>query len=329
MDSKVGEKVKGFLEKMQDNSGNTKVLWIIVQVALGVLLVYVIYLLALLAIRADKLGIDEKKDITKKRMVTIIDGYSDSSLHAGELGKINTTVEAKPDFVPIRPSVNLRGGSQFSYSLWLSLSSTDYVKDDIQNKCIFLKGDDQKYNFEILTNKITDKMGTEDRITFCPMLCFGAHEMEFFVYFNTLHNMKETFEVRKYDSENSATRHNLLNLYSKKWIMITIVFEDNIPINDFENGILVKFYINDLLYQTGRFASALRQNNGLLYLFPDGPIPNCRFADFVYYNYAVTEDEIKKKSDMGPSTKPSIPPNTGIVPSSWISDYNRLDIYNT
>jgi hypothetical protein len=321
---KLTEKMK---KGMSNQDGSSSMVWKIGQVVIGIVSVYAIYLLALLAVRADKLGIDKKLDLNKKQMVSIVDGFAESSEFSFEKGQFNTAIPAAHDYLPIRPSVNLRGGAQFSYSIWLNLGSTDYVRDKVQNKCIFMKGDSEKYSYRIKSD-----MGTRDvldNISMCPMMCFGANEMEFNVFFNTFHNIKETFEINKLDSDNSATRHNLMSLYSRKWVMVTIVFEDNIPINDFENGILVKFYLNDMLYHSGRFSSALRQNNGLLYMFPDGAVPNCRIADFVYYNYAITEVDIKKRVDRGPSAKPSVSVARDYISPSWLSDYNRLDIYNT
>jgi hypothetical protein len=315
------EKFTDMVENLNDS------LWFkLLQIVLGVLLVYVIYLVALVAVKADSLGINSKLDLNKKQKVAIIDGYAESSQFSYENGVFNTSVPSAFDYLPVRPSVNLRGGAQFTYSLWLNLGSSDYARD-IQNKCIFLKGDAQKYNYSVKTD--LGNLSTNERISFCPMMCFGANEMEFSIYFNTFHNLRETFDVRKLESTNSAIRHNLMNLYSKKWLLITVVFEDNAPINDFENGILVKFYINDVLYQSASYASALRQNNGQLHMFPDGPVSNCKISNFAYYNYAVTDAEIKKVADEGPSNKPTEAVTKSFISQSWLSDYNRLDIYNT
>lgn len=312
--------------------GKSKILWIAVQVVVGLVIAYAVYMLSLLAVNADKLGIDDKFDINKKSMVTIIDGYAESSQFTDYTGTFNTSVPNSAGYLPIRASVNLRGGSQFTYSLWLYNGTSNYADSGMINKAIFLKGDKKPYSFTVqdLTSVIkSPPKQTTERAVFCPMLCFGANEMEFTVYFNTFHNYKESFEIKNIDSQQSTTRNNLLNMYTKKWVMLTIVFEDNMPINEFENGILVKFYVNDMLYQTGRFSSALKQNNGSLYMFPDGPMSNCRVSNMVYFNYAATDNEIRRLADKGPSDKPTSAVTKSFISPAWISDYNRMDMYNS
>lgn len=312
--------MKNMLSQKRNSFSN-----IIIQIVAGVIIVYAIYLISLVAVKADKLGIDSKFDTNKKQKVVIIDGYADSSVYAGNFGTINTAVPTLYNYVPVRPSVNLKGGAQFTYSIWLYVRSSG---ENYANKCIFLKGDKRKYDYTLQDTKGQIK-NINDRIAFCPMFCFGNNPMEFKVYFNTIHKIKEMMEVRKLSADNTVFRRNLLNLFNDKWVMITITFEDNIPINDFENGLMVKFYVNDTLYQTNRYNSTLKQNNGSLYMFPDGTIDSCRLSNFVYYNYAASDKEIRDMANFGPSTKPVEMVTKSFISPMMLSDYNRLDIYNT
>lgn len=308
------------------DGGNINLVGIVVQMFLGLIILYVIYLLALLAIKADELYIDDKFNINKKGKVLILDGYADSSQFSMEQGFINTSAMQMTNYVPINPSVNLRGGAQFTYTMWLYLGTTS---EDTANKCIFLKGDKERYPYTIKNNKTGQMKEVNDRISFCPMLATGPNLMDFDMHFNTLTKIKESFEIRRLESSNSSLRHNLLSLFSDKWVMLTFTFEDNIPINDFENGIVVKFWVNDTLYQTGYFNGALKQNNGNLYLFPDGAIPTCRLCNFAYFNYCATLNEMQELYIKGPTNKPAVPITKSFISPSFISDYNRLDIYNT
>lgn len=311
------------LKSVQDVSSKNPKMFIIIQILLGILIGYLIYVLSLIAIRADRLVIDEKYDLNGKKSVQIIDGYAEtSSLHGKHF---NTQSTYLSNYLPIRPSVNLKGGAQFTYSLWLNVENPEEAK----NKCIFLKGDANKYDFKVIDNVVGYPKETKDRIVYCPMLSFGDEPMEFVVSFNTFNKMNEELKVTRITNDNSNMRQNLLSLFTGKWVLITIVFEDNIPINDFENGVVLKFYINDTLYHVGKFSGGLKQNNGDLYLFPnDYPVPNCKVSNFTYFNYALTPIEIRGIADRGPSTKLANPPTFSFISPSMMSDYNRLDIYN-
>ena len=112
---------------------------------------------------------------------------------------------------------------------------------------------------------------------------------------------------------------------------MTIVFEDNIPINDFENGILVRVYLNDTLYQIEKIASTLRQNRGDLELFPDGAIHNCKIANMKYYNYALSDAEIKNDTSSRPDIEKTASSTTKKNDQHQSFDTvakNHLDVYN-
>lgn len=322
--------MRKFISKFKSEDGSSTVFNKILQIVVGLLVLYIIYIVSLVALRSDKLGMDTALDMNKKQMVTILEGYAESSQISGLRGIFNTAVETAYDYVPIRPSVNLKGGAQFTYSLWMYAGGEDYVGSGYPGKTIFIKGDSTMYNFKVY-QPANSAVATPKRdvVSYCPMLVFGANRMEFTIRFNTLHNMDERFEIKRLATANSVMRHNVMSLFEKKWVMLTMSFEDNMPINDFENGILIKFYVNDVLYQTGRFKSALKQNSGNLYTFPNGTVTDCRISNFNYFNYAVTPDEVRRLAERGPSDKPLRSVTQSFLSPSWLSDYNRLDIYNT
>jgi len=300
---------------------------IVIQVVVGLVVTYFIYMIALKIMNVDKLIIDEKNDLAKKKHVRVIDGFIDAS---SRNVKYNTTMPMANNFLPIRPSVNIKGGAQFTYSFWMFKDANA----DCINKILFLKGDDRRYNFTIKDNlkpkvPIIEKMN--EHMVFCPMLKFGNDPSSFEIKFNTLARYDETMKIEKLTSNDSAYRNNLMATLENTWFMITISFEDNIPISDFENGIVVKFYVNDTLYKVGRFPSALKQNQGDLILFPNGNnlISNVKISNFNYYNYVLNESEIQALVQRGASTSSSVaynPPVSNKPPV--LSDYNKLDIYN-
>lgn len=305
----------------------------IIQFVIGLVITFLIYIIATIVVKADKLVIDEQKDIGKKKVVNITNGYVESAQPI----KINTVLDFAENYLPLRPSMNIRGGSQFTYQFWLFVDDTQAVA----NKTLFIKGDFNRYRYKITENKYNIKTRTMEpyntretisQITKCPMLSFkgGADPdtIEFNMEFNTLHNISELFQVTNIKSDNNIYRNNLMSIFAKQWFMVTIIFQDNMQINDFENGIIVRFYINDILYKQQVYNSALKTNDGDFTIFPD-VIPGCKISSFDYYNYAIDESLIEGHYKNGPSLKPSTTIG-GIKKSmiSYISDRNKLDIYN-
>lgn len=297
---------------------------IILQVVVGVIISYIVYVIAMFVMRNDILNMQSKYDANRKGAVDIVTGYADSSTIVNT--SFNTTNTNMSNYLPLTPSVNIKGGAQFSYSTWLFVGDTGSA----QNQTIFLRGDNSRYTYNITdnTNKFTKTVS--DRVVFCPMLAFGSKPMEFILTFNTLDNIKETMTITTKKSENTVYRKNFLSLFGDKWFAVTIVFEDNMPINDFENGLIVKFYVNDTLYQTGKYSSTLKQNTGDMCLLPDGTaIPKFKMGNFKYYNYALSDDEVKKFVAQGPPKQAALSTTKASTMPYYVSDYNKLDMYNT
>lgn len=302
-----------------------------IQFVLGLVAVYIIYLLATTAMKADKLIIDAEKDMSLKKTTYVTNGFVDSSSSI----RISTVVPFAPNYLPITPSMNIKGGSQFTYQFWLYVDDTSNIGD----KVIFMKGDTNKYSYTLQENKYDvstkqmvpyNKRFVTDRVAKCPLLAFntGGKGIEFKLQFNTLNNMNETFYITNMQSESSIYRNNLLSVFAKQWFLVTIVFQDNMPINDFETGLLVKFYLNDVMYQQKGYNTTLKQNDGDLVLFPDQDLAGCKVSTFTYYNYAVSDKDVKQISDKGPVLTPST--TNGAISKNvlYVSDANRLDLWN-
>ena len=303
-----------------------------VQIVAGLVIVYIIYVLAVSAMKSDKLVIDEQYDMALKRMVVITDGYIESTLLDN---KINTSVPFADTYLPIIPSINIKGGSQFTYSFWVNVGDIAEAK----GKTLFVKGDKEFRNYYLTEKKydvnsqsMVDKHSQiiNGRVAMCPAVSFGnsATEVGFVVKFNTLHNMNETLEVKSMKAANNIYRNNLLSLVSGQWFMITIVFQDNVPVGDFENGLSVKFYVNDVLYQQGQYSSALKQNHGDFIMFPDTSFKGTRMSGLTYYNYALGDADIRNLAGKGAVTTPSTLAGKVNASALYLSDMNRMDMYN-
>ena len=294
------------------------------QVVVGLLVVGIVYYVALKVMNSDSISSIDPTDMNVKRQVPIVDGYADSSQIS--YYTYNTVLPFATNSLPLNPSMNIKGGAQFTYSLWINVNGL--TNNSQANMPIFLRGDAKQYTYSV-TDTMTNITNTvTDYVAVCPMLSFGTNALDFVVRFNTANNIQEQLYIPNLRDENDLYRKNLLSLYSGKWFLITVVFEDNIPINDFENGLSVKFYINEQLYQSATYSSMLRQNQGDLFLFPSGPVAGCMISNMSYFNYALGTTEIQANYFSGPSSH-----STSLVAGSFISplmlsDKNRLDIYN-
>ena len=295
---------------------------IILQIIVGLLVVVFVYWISLKVLRSDSL-LSQSNDPNVKLVTEILNGFAQSSQVAKQ--SFNTMNTYASSYVTMRPSSNIKGGAQFTYSLWLNIADASKGKD----MAIFIRGDSTKYHYNAKNVTTNVTVAAVDTVAYCPMLEFGTNPMDFNVRFNTANNMNETLSIQGSNTGDNVYRKNMMGLLQGQWFMLTIVFEDNIPINDFENGTSVKFYVNNILYQSGTWASMLKQNNGNLFLFPDGSIDNCQISNFKYYNYAVGQPEVEANYNEGPSKVAS----TSLKQAAWqplvLSDYNTMDIYNT
>jgi hypothetical protein len=229
-----------------------------------------------------------------------MDGWMDSNnLHGRRFSTVN---HASASYIPMSRSYNRNGGAQFSYSFWLFMSG-EAAHSNVRNKDIFLRGDIREYKYErTRTEEGREKViERETDVIKCPRLRFGETFSDLVLEFNTHDNINQKIFMNSQENATDLSiRHNLMAMMQKKWVLLTLTFEDNVPINDFENGIVVRLFVNDLLYYTHRINSALRQNHGDLFLFPSGDVTGCRIANLAYYNYAIGFKQIKDTFKRGP-----------------------------
>jgi len=312
--------MKDMAFKMVDK---TSIVGIIVQMIIGILLTWLTFLIGKWVMMSD--DISKEQDIDGKLMqFDVMSGYADSS----QLSVVtyNTILPFAPNYIAIPFSSNIKGGSQFTYSFWANIN--DYNNTALLERPILLRGDKKKYPYTIKNLLNNDVLKVNDYVTMCPMICFGSEPMDFAIYFNTTNNIKETMYVKRIESNDSVFRKNIMTVLQKSWILLTFTFEDNIPINDFENGIRVQMFVNDLLYDTQVFNGMLKQNTGNLYFFPEATLPGVRLADIRYFNYAVDIEKVKSLYKIQPSTKAAS--LTKVTYNAVdISDGNIFNYYNT
>tara|TARA_Y100001970_G_scaffold293968_1_gene445190 strand:+ start:2807 stop:3709 length:903 start_codon:yes stop_codon:yes gene_type:complete len=184
-----------------------------------------------------------------------------------------TANKRSPEYVRFFPSINKDGGNQYTYTFWFNKKKNNY-----KNKTLFYRG-----NIEGTTNKPSPKVG------------FGKNSDELVIDFQTnkegeVFNKKSTIKNKLFD----ITDHDT-------WYMITIILKDykDFKKRNFENGVELSVYLNDVLLEIARFeGETLRITNNKFVILPDAGsvssttnIPG-EIADIRYFNYALSHQEI-------------------------------------
>jgi hypothetical protein len=255
-------------------------------------------------------AIQESSNSVLKKTVPIFVGIKDIKPTGEEIYTVSNKID--PSYRDIQPSVNQRGGIEFSYSFWLfnNLDSTitypngvspDSGYDKNNQIILFIKGSNEQFNY----NNICKYPKRDFKIK-CPLVKLENGGSQLTVEFNTLvdnttgNNYPEAIKQKSRDLCNQmstdwekANAHKLTigNLDSKplknKWMLITIIIKDTVPTESlpYRNKAHCAIYINNFkeldtyvdgrLYNTdnqSKSISTVKANNGNLYLFPDKSI---------------------------------------------------------
>lgn len=299
------------------------------QIAVGVIIIVAVFYLSLHIMKQDSLLVTKERGVKNPDHDTlIIDGFIESSTVARK--RFSTVNPYSPSFVPLPRAYNRLGGAQFSYTFWMFVG--DSHRSSVMNMPILLKGDNQEYIYEKRDRNGSRLLETKNNVAIkCPLIKFGNSFKDIILEFNTQDDIDQQVNLTAVEHATDTTlRHNLLDLIQNRWAFMAFTFEDNVPINDFENGIVIRFFINDILYYTHRVASTLRQNNGDLYLFPEGEVRGCRIADLKYYNHAIGFQNVKHVYGNGPpKVRATLEDDKDAVGAPLhISEYNKIDLYN-
>lgn len=359
-------------------TADTKV-GIAVQIVAGVIATLAVYAVALKLVNQEQLVGDPATSRPSRLRVGIMDGYVDAATVAGT--SWSTVNRFADNYVSLNRSYNRKGGAQFSYSIWIQLRDTSAA--NVAGKTLFMRGDPNVYFWETTrkdpkTGK-TDETGNLDVLVKCPRVRFGASYDELVIEFNTLAgpdggvmDIKPRAQEPAVPGKSSTTptpidptlRLNAVKLVQNRWALLTFTFEDGVAINDFENGVMVRFYLNDMLHTTRTAKSALRQNNGDFVLLPpvlttethpeglededkvtkdiiqklmdktktlpsDAYIRNATVGDMAYFNYALSLRDVRELHELGPPKRAATLNKGAVGEPLYLTEYNKLDLYNT
>lgn len=302
----------------------------VIQFGGGLAIAAGLYYASLFVLHQDKLVQDTRSDVRVLQRTKVVDGFIEVPVIANTI--FDTLDPRARNYVALPRSYNRQGGAQFTYQFWIILE--DVAPAIVANKTILLRGDPKSYKWNDRQAQAHSGVAIA-----CPMISFGDTYDHIKVRFNTLDNIENVYDTNTLtaDPTDLTSRRKMLKLISKKWVLFTLVFEDNMPISEFEDGLRLRFYVNDVLYDHASYpGQALRQNNSQLILFPTldtsvGGINKSRVGDLSYYNYAQDVEGIKQVFDAGPPSARSDIGGTGesLGAPLYLSEYNKLDIYNT
>lgn len=307
----------------------------LLQVGVATALVVVVYLLSMGLLQRDGVLDHEVARMRPTDLrVDVLRGYGNLSTLADL--RWTTVNQSAPHFLPLLKSYNRRGGAQFTYSLWLRVNPRSGGAA-LAGRSLLLRGDRRMFKWRKHTagDPARDIPAREEAfgpgvLIKCPHIRFGASFDELVVEYNTLGSPHEAFTLASSPEPGPMERRNALSLVQGRWAMLTFVFEDNVGISSFEEGIRVSVYLNDDLYYTHRQAGALRLNQGDLHLAPgfDRGNHDVDIGDVAYYNTALSPDDVAERFREGPPRQPTRAiQQAGDAEPLHLSEYNKLDVY--
>lgn len=320
----------------------------VLQVVIGLLIVWGVYRLAVWMRGGNEL-VAKVPELNSSDTVMIAKGWASTKMAADH--SWSTINPMAKNYLDLQRSLNRKGGAQFTYSFWMQLG--DVSDGNVAWQDILLRGDAREYlwNTVILSGgSAGPDMPSSGVFVKCPRIRFGPSFDSFAVELNTTHSPDHRILITPYPAESgpghrgqvdSTLRKNLLKLTQGRWVLHTFTFEDHVAISDFEDGIVVRYFLNDTMYHTARVASTLRQNNGDLFLLPSNTsgtsggahsLKSSKIGDVTYRNWAMSANDVAAVFSKGPPKNPC-KSLMGMTDGNWdplyLSEYNRLDVYNS
>ena len=290
-------------------SFNDPTVMLVIQITLGLIIVLILYVITLVVLRIDSIVSVSSNKVKQQSSTMIIDGYAPVSFLAQK--QYNTTNQHARNFKQIARSLNRRGGAQFTYQFWIKIDegNSEYYEDLI----ILMRGQNKKYKIGLYNptdNSLVKELLPAYAIS-CPMIKFIDSFKSIRVQLNT-NNDPYTFVDIKMAPELSIGKRDVLSFAPVNWLLYTFIFEDSYShYSSHENGIRMQFWVNDFMYQQDTTSlnyapfreNFIKQNDGDLYLFPEintrPPAEFLKLGNVKYYNYAVSEAEIRETFKSG------------------------------
>lgn len=267
------------------------------QTVAGLAVVLVMYIVSVGVIQGKQNALTSVFQATNKP-VWIAKGVVDA--RSLVMQEFDTNNPAATNYLFLPASVNRFGGAQMCYSFWMKLTNVDDA--NVAGKPILTRGSmTDAYLSKKLTNPPINSAGnpvnpellvqqSSPRIK-APCIRFGSSYRELVVECNTTMAIEKSFSTLA--NRQDTKMSNVIDMIPGRWVMYTVVLEDNMPFDEWENGILLRVYLNDTLYHREYTRGALRLNKGNLFLMP-AVIQGAFIADMRYLPWAPTDQEVSK-----------------------------------
>jgi hypothetical protein len=267
----------------------------VVQVLIGAVSVALLFLISRLVVNPQESAYPG--DPTKS--VTIVKGIADGrQLHRRSFPTAPTSASPS-NFIALPPTVNRYGGSQMCFTWWMKLNNVD--DSNIAGKVLFMRGDEREYplqKFDISSGSSQLSSDYTTRIVKAPLVRFGSSYKELIIECNTTDDLEQAFASM--ESGKSRQHRDYLNMLPGRWVMWTFVLEDNVPVDDFEAGIVMRLYLNDTLFVRKTAKGALRLNEGSIHLCPNSDmIQGLEVSNLTFVPWAMSDRDIQKRFRQG------------------------------
>lgn len=277
-----------------------------IQIVFGICLVIILFIIGFATYNYEFMrAIQESSNSILKKSVPIFEGIKDISNTPSETYTVSD--KRDPTYRDVQPSVNQKGGIEFSYSFWLFNKSPaepiytggilpDIGHDNTKETILFVKGSDKLSQYKNICN--VDKSDFKIK---CPLVKLENGNTHLTVEFNTLFEnttntmypeaIKQGYNNRCGDSISNwetANSHKLTigNLdrdeFKEKWVLVTVVIKDTTPsallphrnkahcaiyLNNFME---LDTYVDGIVYndETYKTITTVKPNKGNLYVFP-------------------------------------------------------------
>lgn len=279
-----------------------------IQIVFGICLVILLFIIGFATYNYEFMrAIQESSNTVLQKSVPIFEGIKD--INSTNTETYTVADRRDPSYRDIQPSVNQKGGIEFTYSFWLfnntvvvppsnTAISPDAGYANSSQIVLFVKGSDKQFAY----NNICGTPTKNDYKIKCPLVKLENGRTHLTVEFNTLveettgSNYPEAIKQKSRDmcsvpetNWEKANAHKLTigNLYDEqfkeKWVLVTIIIKDTVPSDllPTRNKAHCAIYLNNFkeldTYVDGRLynddkpksITTVKPNKGNLYVFPD------------------------------------------------------------
>lgn len=310
----------------------------IIQVILSLILVLILAFIGYAVYNNESLSAIKNFNNIRKE-ISIFKGIADFNSVNSEY---NTRDKSLGSYVELRPSINQKGGAEYTYNFWLYKDSNKLadglISEDI---ALLLRGSKVKIHYKSPNNCLLKNEDSKYVMVKNPLIRMKKDGTSIVVEYNTITFPDAFHEGGSAEIGNNCSSwfdrnkgllgiYDLDSSYDSNWFMVTVILQEVSPDNDilYKNKTTCKMYINGILMldrmvespydSTPTYSAAMRHNKGPLYVNPGNIYKGDKvtkekalmMADLTYFNYAIGPDEVdeiyKRGFTKGAAPMPSV-----------------------